>query len=128
MLLAAYVRISGPSSLLSSCVSRHRTGPKSICSKDVALLLGSHLRMELLTSILSTDMRLFPPAEVVAEDDVVSVNGVGDTFLGIVLAGLAKNESRDWPHLIDVAQRGSVMTLKSNESVSPDISSLRSLL
>ncbi|KAL8797656.1 MAG: hypothetical protein Q9195_000008 [Heterodermia aff. obscurata] len=73
-------------------------------------------------------MRLFPPAEVVAEDDVVSVNGVGDTFLGIILAGLTKDESRDWPHLIDVAQRGSVMTLKSNESVSPDISGLSSLL
>ena len=82
----------------------------------------------MLTLLSSTDMRLFPPAEVVAEDDVVSVNGVGDTFLGIILAGLAKNESRDWPHLIDVAQRGSVMTLKSSQSVSPDISSLSSLL
>ena len=82
----------------------------------------------MLILISSIDMRLFPPAEVVAEDDVVSVNGVGDTFLGIILAGLAKEESRDWPHLIDMAQRGSVMTLKSNESVSPDISGLSSLL
>ena len=82
----------------------------------------------MLILISSTDMRLFPPAEVVAEDDVVSVNGVGDTFLGIILAGLAKDGSRDWRHLIDVAQRGSVMTLKSNESVSPAISSLSSLL
>lgn len=73
-------------------------------------------------------MRWFPPAEVVAEDDVVSVNGVGDTFLGIILAGLAKEKPKDWPHLIGIAQRGSIMTLKSKESVSPGISVLRSLL
>lgn len=73
-------------------------------------------------------MRWFPPAEEVAEGDVVSVNGVGDTFLGIILAGLAKEKPKNWPYLIGVAQRGSIMTLKSKESVSPGISVLRSLL
>ena len=73
-------------------------------------------------------MRLFPPAEVVAEDDVVSVNGVGDTFLGVVVAGLARDEPKEWPHLIDAAQRGSVMTLKSKSSVASDIALLSPLL
>ncbi|GKT83193.1 IDGA domain-containing protein [Colletotrichum tofieldiae] len=35
-------------------------------------------------------MRLFPPAETVAVEDIVSVNGVGDTFLGVMIAGLSK--------------------------------------
>lgn len=73
-------------------------------------------------------MRWFPPAEVVAADDIVSVNGVGDTFLGIVLAGLAKEKPKEWPQLIEAAQRGSIMTLKCKDSVSPDISMLKSLL
>ena len=73
-------------------------------------------------------MRFFPPAEVVAEKDIVSVNGVGDTFLGIILAGLAKERPKEWPELIDAAQRGSVMTLKSKESVSPELASLRPLI
>lgn len=73
-------------------------------------------------------MRLFPPAEAVAGDDIVSVNGAGDTFLGVILAGLAKEKPKEWHDLIDAAQRGSVMTLKSKESVSPDIATLSSLL
>ena len=73
-------------------------------------------------------MRLFPPAEVVAKNDIVSVNGVGDTFLGIILAGLAKERPKEWPELVDAAQRGSVMTLKCKESVSPEIATLRPLL
>lgn len=70
-------------------------------------------------------MRLFPPAEVVHERDILSVNGVGDTFLGIVLAGLASPNPKHITDLIEVAQRGSVMTLKSKEAVSPELSTLR---
>jgi pseudouridine-5'-phosphate glycosidase/pseudouridine kinase len=62
-------------------------------------------------------MRLFPAAEQV--EDVVSVNGVGDTFLGVLVAGLAKGGKVE--NLIDVAQKAAVMTLKSHESVSPDL-------
>lgn len=62
-------------------------------------------------------MRLFPPAEKV--DDVVSVNGVGDTFLGVLVSGLAQGGSAE--KLIDVAQQGAVMTLKSSESVNPEL-------
>jgi pseudouridine-5'-phosphate glycosidase/pseudouridine kinase len=66
-------------------------------------------------------MRLFPPVEIV--DDVVSVNGVGDTFLGVLVAGLAKGLELN-EGLINVAQRGAVMTLRSKESVSPQLEEL----
>ena len=72
-------------------------------------------------------MRLFPPAEKVPEDQVVSVNGVGDTFLGVIIAGLAQNSPRDLTDLVEIAQQASVMTLKSKESVSPEIATLRSV-
>jgi pseudouridine-5'-phosphate glycosidase/pseudouridine kinase len=67
-------------------------------------------------------MRLFPAVEVV--DDIVSVNGVGDTFLGVLVAGLAKGVRLD-EKLIEVAQRGAVMTLRSKEAVSPELGVLR---
>jgi pseudouridine-5'-phosphate glycosidase/pseudouridine kinase len=66
-------------------------------------------------------MRLFPPVEVV--EDVVSVNGVGDTFLGVLVAGLAKGLELN-EGLINLAQRGAVMTLRSKESVSPQLGEL----
>ena len=73
-------------------------------------------------------MQLFPPAERVPDDQVISVNGVGDTFLGVIVAGLAKDNPKDLSHLIEIAQRASVMTLKSKESVSPRIATLSSSL
>ncbi len=66
-------------------------------------------------------MRLFPAVETV--EDVVSVNGVGDTFLGVLVAGLAKGLKLD-DQLINVAQKGAVMTLRSKESVSPQLGEL----
>ena len=73
-------------------------------------------------------MRLFPPVETVSSDEIVSVNGVGDTFLGVLIAGLTKEKPKNIVDLVDIAQRGSVMTLKSKEAVSPEISTLQSLL
>ncbi|KAK6438206.1 hypothetical protein LTR95_005601 [Oleoguttula sp. CCFEE 5521] len=77
-------------------------------------------------------MRLFPGVEEVAEEDVVSVNGVGDTFCGVLVAGLAKarKEGKDgrveaW---IDVAQRAAVLTLKSEQAVSPGLRTLSILI
>jgi pseudouridylate synthase / pseudouridine kinase len=68
-------------------------------------------------------IRLFPAAETVSKEEVVSVNGVGDTFLGVLVAGLAKGLDLD-ENLISVAQKAAVMTLKSKEAVSPQIASL----
>ncbi|KAL2033510.1 hypothetical protein VTO58DRAFT_104224 [Aureobasidium pullulans] len=74
-------------------------------------------------------MRLFPAAEMVEEKDIISVNGVGDTFLGTIIAGLAKRgKDAKIEELIDVAQKAAVLTLKSKEAVSPELASLRSLL
>lgn len=65
-------------------------------------------------------LRLFAPAEKV--EDVVSVNGVGDTFLGVMISGLAQGGSVE--KLVDVAQQGAVMSLRCAESVSPKLSAL----
>ncbi|KAG9245815.1 Indigoidine synthase A like protein-domain-containing protein [Calycina marina] len=67
-------------------------------------------------------MRLFPAAELVK--DVVSVNGVGDTLLGVLIAGLAKGLPLD-DKLIGLAQRAAVMTLRSDKSVHPEMHTLR---
>ncbi|EMC95867.1 hypothetical protein BAUCODRAFT_148731 [Baudoinia panamericana UAMH 10762] len=74
-------------------------------------------------------MRLFSPAEIVDNEDVVSVNGVGDTFAGTLVAGLA-TRGKDTPieELIDLAQRAAVLTLKSKESVATGLGTLSMLL
>lgn len=72
-------------------------------------------------------MRLFPPAEVIADGDIVSVNGAGDTLLGAVVTGLARETdgaSRRVEKLIPIAQEASVRTLKSAGGVSSGIASL----
>lgn len=73
-------------------------------------------------------MRLFKPTEQVPEENIVSVNGVGDTFLGVLIAGLAKEMPKPIEVLLDIAQKGSVMTLKSKEAVSPELAILKSAL
>ncbi|KAM0564344.1 hypothetical protein ACHAPJ_000555 [Fusarium lateritium] len=69
-------------------------------------------------------MRLFSAAEKV--QNIVSVNGVGDTFFGVLISGLAQGGKVE--NLIDVAQAGSCLTLKSQESVSPDLHRLETVL
>ncbi len=66
-------------------------------------------------------MRLFPAVERVG--DVVSVNGIGDTFMGVMVAGLAKGGKVE--DLMDVAQRAAVLTLRSKESVSDQVGMLK---
>jgi len=76
-------------------------------------------------------MRLFAPADNVPVSDIVSVNGVGDTFIGTIIAGLAKSKAtqgKNVEDLIDVAQKAAVLTLKSKESVSQDVYRLRGCL
>jgi pseudouridine-5'-phosphate glycosidase/pseudouridine kinase len=73
------------------------------------------------TEVGGVYMRLLPAVEVV--EDVVSVNGVGDTFLGVLIAGLAKDLGLD-EDLINIAQRGAVLTLRSKESVSSQLGKL----
>lgn len=65
-------------------------------------------------------MRMYPPVERV--EDPVSVNGMGDTFLGALVAGLALGGRTE--ELVDIAQRAAVMTLRSSLSVSPGLGAL----
>ena len=69
-------------------------------------------------------MRLFAPAEIVADQDIVSVNGVGDTFLGALIASMASS-TRRVEDIVDFAQRAAVLTLKSPEAVSPELRHLK---
>lgn len=69
-------------------------------------------------------MRLFPAVERVR--DVVSVNGIGDTFMGVLIAGLAQGGKVE--KLIDIAQRAAVLTLKSPKGVSDEVVGLRTEL
>jgi pseudouridine-5'-phosphate glycosidase/pseudouridine kinase len=71
-------------------------------------------------------MRLFP-AEKVSDAEIVSVNGVGDTFLGALVAGLAKGIDYD-ERLIKIAQQAAVLSLKSEEAVSPELGHLTASL
>lgn len=65
-------------------------------------------------------MRYYRPDEMV--QDVVSVNGVGDTFLGVLAAGLARGAKLH--RMIGPAQKAAVMTLRSKEAVSPHLGKL----
>ncbi|KAL8967307.1 MAG: hypothetical protein Q9197_005497 [Variospora fuerteventurae] len=104
-----------------------RPGDDRLTSSEHARYILAHADISRQT-IGGVYMRLFPPTEQIAAHDVVSVNGVGDTFLGVIVAGLAKNNPKPLIDLIHVAQRGSVMTLRSKEAVNPEISILQKLL
>lgn len=80
-------------------------------------------------------MRLYPAAEVVSGADVISVNGVGDTFLGALMAVLVQGgagkgdgeagRARRVEECVDLAQKASVLTLKSKEAVSPALRGIK---
>ncbi|OJK00040.1 hypothetical protein ASPACDRAFT_28907 [Aspergillus aculeatus ATCC 16872] len=67
-------------------------------------------------------MHLFPPAAVLAEEDIVSVNGAGDTLLGAVVTGLARGHVVE--EVLSLAQESSVLTLQSPGGVSREIRKL----
>jgi pseudouridine-5'-phosphate glycosidase/pseudouridine kinase len=80
-------------------------------------------------------LRLFRPEEVLGAGEVVSVNGVGDTFLGAVVARLAaataaaagdggEGEGRV-EDVIAFAQRAAVVSLRSAEAVGPELATFR---
>lgn len=74
-------------------------------------------------------MRLFSPAALLGEGDIVSVNAAGDTLLGVLVAGLAKQgESARIEDIIPIAQEASRKTLASAGGVSKDLVELQSTL
>ena len=122
VLMSEIVR-HGDARLTDSEAVRHITPLPDEVLED-GRYLGS--AVDLPHDIAGVYMRIFPAAEDVPQEDIVSVNGVGDTFLGIIIAGLAKEHPQTLEQLIPIGQKGSVMTLKSADSVSLAISSLRS--
>lgn len=71
-------------------------------------------------------MRLFGPAQMVPESEVQGVSGCGDTFLGALVAGLARRgKTGKVEECIMEAQKAAVLTLKSRESVAPELKQLR---
>jgi sugar/nucleoside kinase (ribokinase family) len=77
-------------------------------------------------------MRLFPPPEEIPSEDIRSVNGVGDTFAGALVAGLARGSESGKDvyveDLVDLAQRAAGLTLRSLEAVSEEVVGLKDLL
>lgn len=67
-------------------------------------------------------VRLFP-TERVSKKDIVSVNGVGDTFLGALAAGIAQGQRVQ--DVVPFAQKAALLSLRSKESVSQELKSLR---
>ncbi|OCL14676.1 hypothetical protein AOQ84DRAFT_330647 [Glonium stellatum] len=68
-------------------------------------------------------VRLFKPKKALGPGEVVSVNGVGDTFLGALVASISRGQRIE--DVIDLAQKAAVLSLKSREAVSPELMALR---
>ena len=89
---------------------------------DLSILLPETEPDSSLSKIGGVYMRLFPAVEEISEKDIVSVNGAGDTFLGVLVALMARSkDKRPVSDFVDVAQSAAVLTLKSTESVSPRV-------
>lgn len=68
-------------------------------------------------------VRLFPVEKVLSPEEVVSVNGIGDTFCGALAVGLAKGKRVQ--DVVGFAQRAASLSLRSRESVSAELRGLR---
>jgi pseudouridine-5'-phosphate glycosidase/pseudouridine kinase len=64
-------------------------------------------------------VRWFPPAERMPEEEVLGVNGAGDTFLGVLVAGLSRGATVE--RAVGMAQRAACLTLRSPEAVAEGV-------
>ncbi|KAK5055904.1 hypothetical protein LTR84_012454 [Exophiala bonariae] len=71
-------------------------------------------------------MRLFRPSHEVQQSEIVSVNGIGDTMLGVIVAGLVQRHTLET--VVPIAQDAAVLTLKSAQPVSPEVRSIQARL
>jgi len=67
------------------------------------------------------EVRYFP-AEQLGEEGVKSVNGAGDTFLGVLVAAMVRGLPLE--EAVGEAQKAAVLTLGEREAVSPRIRAL----
>ncbi|CAK4025250.1 hypothetical protein DOTSEDRAFT_54669 [Lecanosticta acicola] len=105
-------------------------GDERLTNGDYApYILSRNMSAETADRIGGVYMRLFPRVEEIPSEAIVSVNGVGDTFIGTLIAGLSKRgKAARVEDLVDLAQRAAVLSLKSKGSVSPGLGTLRLLL
>lgn len=68
-------------------------------------------------------VRLFAPERILPPEEVVSVNGIGDTFCGAVAVGLSRSVKIQ--NVVGLAQRAASLSLRSRDSVSQDLRGLR---
>ena len=99
-------------------------GDPRLQSKEAAPYIISRSNATTETGVAGVYMQLFPPVAGLPERDIVSVNGVGDTFLGALIASMQQTD-KGIEELIDVAQEAAVLSLQSAESVSPRLRELR---
>lgn len=78
------------------------------------------------TRIGGVQMRLIPPSHEVPQSEIVSVNGIGDTMLGVIVAGLVQGHTLE--AVVPIAQDAAVLTLKSAQAVSPEVRSIQARL
>ncbi|KAF2268494.1 hypothetical protein CC78DRAFT_372128 [Lojkania enalia] len=67
-------------------------------------------------------IRLFVPERILGPGEIISVNGIGDTFLGALAATITSG--RRVEDAIPLAQRAAGLSLRSRESVSPELKSM----
>ncbi|KNG44377.1 hypothetical protein TW65_08731 [Stemphylium lycopersici] len=68
-------------------------------------------------------VRLFPVEKVLQPEEVVSVNGIGDTFCGALAHGLSQGKRIQ--DIVGFAQRAAGLSLKSRQAVSGELKGLR---
>lgn len=71
-------------------------------------------------------MRLISPSRGVPQSEIVSVNGIGDTMLGVMVAGLVQGHNLE--QIVPIAQDAAVLTLQSAQAVSPEVRSIQARL
>lgn len=64
-------------------------------------------------------VRLFPVERVLRPEEIVSVNGIGDTFCGALAVGIAKGKRVQ--DVVGWAQKAAALSLRSRESVSVEL-------
>ncbi|KAF1942433.1 IdgA domain-containing protein [Clathrospora elynae] len=70
-------------------------------------------------------VRLFEVERVLKPEEVVSVNGIGDTFCGALAHGLARGGEVKVQDVVGFAQRAAGCSLKSREAVSGELRRLK---
>lgn len=114
-----------------------KLGPQGVLmtkllASDAKELREDHERQYVLARNMSSDgaatvgglyVRLFPVEKVLEPHEVVSVNGIGDTFCGALAYGLSRGETVQ--DVVGFAQRAAGESLKSREAVSPELRGLK---